>query len=424
MRKNRKLLLKYLLLVSVLMLMMLLCACRVRLTNNTEVASTIEDEDGWLSEDYQMRRDLLGEPVAERPIFKGFESEDDTEDYSDMDYEPLDYDQGTIDEWDEPDDTSSSTNTNSNSGSNSGNRNNNGSSSGEEDEPEIETVTVSIDLNDGEGVVNTMEVEKGSLFGDINIDFATAPEGYSFNGWHTEKDKDSPVDPEAAITEDCTIYAHWKKLAKPDYKVTWEYDDDVEVKNADKLPKIIKGGKYPDKLPVAHKKDYRFLGWYDGKAYITAGQECTGDARLVAKFSSWEQIYNKANPAEDKLQLYTGDPDIIPSDIKEGLVRGALWDAETSPPDSAPAFVIILIPDDTYSEETARKAAVNKRKENAEKYKSSKIVVLPKSATDGSNQLYYRLVLHSIMYGGLEGIDSAAADTEAARSDYYVDEPA
>ena len=38
MRKERKRLLKYLLLISVMMLMMLLCACRVRLTNNTEVA--------------------------------------------------------------------------------------------------------------------------------------------------------------------------------------------------------------------------------------------------------------------------------------------------------------------------------------------------------------------------------------------------
>jgi ATP-dependent Zn protease len=59
------------------MLMMLLCACRVRLTNNTEVASTIEDEDGWLLESYQMRRDQLGAPVAERPIFKGFDSGND-----------------------------------------------------------------------------------------------------------------------------------------------------------------------------------------------------------------------------------------------------------------------------------------------------------------------------------------------------------
>ena len=120
MRKERKRLLKYLLLISVMMLMMLLCACRVRLTNNTEVASTIDDEDGWLLESYQMRRDQLGEPVAERPIIKGWEREEED---IEPEYEPLDYDQGTLDEWDEPEETpsapSSSSSSNSNSGSSS-----------------------------------------------------------------------------------------------------------------------------------------------------------------------------------------------------------------------------------------------------------------------------------------------------------------
>ena len=399
MRKNRKLLLKYLLLVSVLMLMMLLCACRVRLTNNTEVASTIEDEDGWLSEDYQMRRDLLGEPVAERPIFKGFESEDDTEDYSDMDYEPLDYDQGTIDEWDEPEDTSSSTNTNSNSGSNSGNRSNNGSSSGEEDEPEIETVTVSIDLNDGEGVVNTMEVEKGSLFGDINIDFATAPEGYSFDGWHTEKDKDSPVDPEAAITEDCTIYAHWKKVVPAEYSVEIDLAGG-KLKNVTSIK--IKDGKYPNKLPEPTKKDFHFAGWYtqDG-IKAEPGQECTEKKKLTARWEDhptyWKNRYDTASNKEDFKDTFYAKDSI--SDLVKGERKEKAEDK--------PKYIFIGI--DDFNEENANSVITEQRK----KYKDSTIVVIPNGG-DALRQVY-RLILLKYMYGDAstitdEDITNAAKD--------------
>ena len=407
------------------MLMMLLCACRTRLTNNTEVTSTIADEDGYLSSEYQMRRDMIGEPVAERPIFTGWGSDDSNEDYYDPGTDAFDnYDQGTLDEWDEPEDVTSSPSSSSGSSSSGGSsssssggssRNSSGSKDKEE-EPEVEMVKLTYDLKEGGGIMNTIDVEKGSPFSKYLPDAPAAPKGYSFNGWHTKANEDSPVDPDATITEDCTIYAHWKADPKPEYTVTWKYDTaNVTVPDADKLPKVIKNGdKFPDPMPVAHKKNYKFLGWYSSSGPVVAGQPCTADTDLEAKFSeqSWDIIYNNAKPAEENYQYYVSDSD--------DLVRGNPWDEATSPPDKVP-FVIIKLTDDTYSAEAAKKAAEDMRKTN-EKYANSKIIVIPKSATDSdSNKLYYQLILHKEMYGGLDGIESAAADTEATISDYAVD---
>ena len=77
-------------LISALVLMMLLCGCRTRITNNTEVVGVISDDNGMLQQSYQVRRDELGIPVAEPPLFTGFGSED--EDYDgDEDYDEDEY---------------------------------------------------------------------------------------------------------------------------------------------------------------------------------------------------------------------------------------------------------------------------------------------------------------------------------------------
>lgn len=373
-----------------------------------------------------MRRDMIGEPVAERPIFTGWGSDDSNEDYYDPGTDAFDnYDQGTLDEWDEPEDVTSSPSSSSGSSSSGGSsssssggssRNSSGSKDKEE-EPEVEMVKLTYDLKEGGGIMNTIDVEKGSPFSKYLPDAPAAPKGYSFNGWHTKANEDSPVDPDATITEDCTIYAHWKADPKPEYKVTWKYEDGtVTAEEAAKLPATIKNGEtFPNPMPVAHKKNYKFLGWYSGSNPVVAGQPCTADSELEAKFSDqpWDLIYNNAKPAEENYQYYVSDSD--------DLVRGNPWNEATSPADTVPAFVIVKLADDTYSAEAAKIAAENKRAENG-KYANSKIIVIPKSATDSdNNKLYYQLILHKEMYGGLDGIESAAADTEATISDYAVD---
>lgn len=434
MKKKRKLILKYLLLISVLMLMMLLCACRVRLTNNTEVASTITDEDGWLTDSYQMRRDQLGEPVAERPIFKGFESGDDEEDYSDVDYEPLDYDQGTMDEWEEPEDTSSntpssSTNRNS-SGGGSGSSSGSSSESSEDEEekkpeePKPDPVTeiiVELDVNGGNPIDPPyIKAVTGQTYRNLpGEDTLTHPDkNQFFIGWFTEKDDGSLITAESTVEseEPLTLHAHWGT------NYTFKLDTDGGLIDPKDVQKTSVKGLYPD-LPVPKKDGSHFMGWYvinNGKEEeVKGGMECTSNqspkAHWLENAKYWEKVYNDTNPTDENKVLFITD-DI---NTTGKLVRGTPWDASTSP-DSSPAFVIIKLADGTYSPDAAKNAAAQKRAEN-EKYADSKIIVIPKNATDGSNELYYKLVLHNAMYGGIEGIDTAAAETGAAISDYAVD---
>ena len=73
---------KILLLASVLLLMLALCGCRTRITNNDEVSNVMYDEEGFMQDDYNMRRDELGLSKAKKPIFTGLGApSDDYEDY-------------------------------------------------------------------------------------------------------------------------------------------------------------------------------------------------------------------------------------------------------------------------------------------------------------------------------------------------------
>ena len=435
MNRKRRLMIKYLLLISVLMLMMLLCACRVRLTNNTEVASTIEDEDGWLKDSYQMRRDQLGEPVAERPIFRGMGS-DDEEDYSDLDYEPLDYDQGTLDEWDEPEDTSSSSPGSSGgssgrgSGSSSGSGSGSGSESSEEEstpkeeekpkpDPVIEII-VELDVNGGNPIdPSYIKAVTGQTYRSLpGGEALTHPDkSLFFSGWFTEKEGGSLITAESTVEseEPLTLYAHWGK------NYTFTLDTDGGLIDPKEVQKTSVKGLYPA-LPVPKKDGFHFMGWYvkdgDKEAEVREGSECKSNqspkAHWLENAKYWEKVYNDTNPAEENKVFFITDD----NNTTGKLVRGTPWDA--SSPDSSPAFVIIRLADGTYSPDAAKNAAAQKRAEN-EKYADSKIIVIPKNATDGSNELYYKLVLHNAMYGGIEGIDTAAAETGAAISDYAVD---
>ena len=129
MRKNtRSKLNKLLLLIAALVMVLLLSGCRTRISNNTEVASTISDEDGWLQETYQMRRDDLDMPVAKKPFIVGTKDEE-LEGYDDefeRDYEDFDSDIDREEEEEEADssddsstDTSSTQTTTSSSSSTS-----------------------------------------------------------------------------------------------------------------------------------------------------------------------------------------------------------------------------------------------------------------------------------------------------------------
>ena len=419
------------------MLMLLLCGCRTRLTNNTDVNATISDEDGILTGNYEARREELGSPVAEKPIFTGFSSDDDEDiDYGDTD--TLDpYDPYQDDGWDEPDDVT---------GDDTGDTSGGSTSTGTTTKKPTTTTTkrksttttttsdkikITLNLNDGNNTKNSLTVKKNTAYKDF-LPSEALRDGYEFVEWTTDKANKKPVNLSSKATKDQTLYAHWKKKADTtgdktdtttDYKITWEYDSDVTVADADSLPSATKDGKYPDTLPTAHKKNYHFLGWDNGSGLITAGQDCTGDSRLVAKFDSWEKIYNDAKPDDTALAAATFAAD---SGLDE-LARGTAWADTEEASEAGPAYVIIKFEGDEFTEEAAKAAAAAKRAETVPSgegatapYADSIIIVVPKDAAGKKNALYYQLLIHNTMYGGLD-LDKADEDTEASSTLYYVD---
>ena len=428
MNRKRRLIIKYLLLISVLMLMMLLCACRVRLTNNTEVASTIEDEDGWLKDSYQMRRDQLGEPVAERPIFRGLES-DDEEDYSDLDYEPLDYDQGTLDEWDEPEDTSSSSSSSSGgssgrgSGSSSGSGSGSGSDSSEEEstpkeeekpkpEPVIEII-VELDVNGGNPIdPSYIKAVTGQTYRNLpGEDTLTHPDKNQFcTGWFTEQSGGSRITAETTVEseEPLTLYAHWGTnytfILKPDGGLIDNKPGDVQM-SSDK-------GLYHD-LPVPVKTGFHFMGWYvkngGTESKVDNNMECTSSQELTAHWEKvdvyWDNRYSVASNNEAFTDTFTADD----ASIAKGKAPAE---------GEKPGFRIVKCVGE-YNKANADTVQTNE----AGKYTKSLLVVPANTYDNDNNKRLYRLILLRQMYGDTSTISDDEIRQAASELGITLAEP-
>ena len=243
---------KMLLLIAVLAMSLLLCGCRTRISNNTEVASTITDDEGWMQELYQERRDELGIPVAKKPFFTGSPDEDieGYDGYDDYDSDMDSLDEYAADPWEDEDyddvdgneQTSSSSSTSSSSTTTPSRRtgtttvrrrtttttprrrtstttttkkkptNNTSNNSNNNTETPKKKYTVSFDGDgvDMDGI--TITVEEGGTYG--NLPNPPGRDGYTFVGWFTEKDgKGTEIKKGDSITgnSDHTLYAYWTK---------------------------------------------------------------------------------------------------------------------------------------------------------------------------------------------------------------------
>ena len=211
-RQNKVRSKKIFILVSALMLMLVLCGCRTRITNNTEVIQTLED-DGMMQESYQIRRDELGIPVAETPLFKGWESDDD--EYGDYDeyYEDFEtYDEEVYDDFEDEE----VTDPNNRQDTNPVNR--------QPRQPvrqpvQVTTgdVKVTFDANskDAKCSPSFVMLKKGSTYGTLPV---PTRDGYDFKGWYTAKTDGDKVTSKTKLKSDKahTLYAHWEKSKKDD----------------------------------------------------------------------------------------------------------------------------------------------------------------------------------------------------------------
>ena len=262
-------------LIMALAMVLILSSCRTRISNNTEVASTITDEDGWLTEMYQERRDELGMPVAKKPFFTGRSDDESYEDYDgyDSDMEYLDeYEEDTLEddleEEDDDDDSSISDASTSSSTSSTTQRRTSPktvkrrtttttsqkktsststnkktettpATPSEPAETTKKQYTISFDGNgvDMGGASITVE-EDGTYTG---LPTPPAQEEYVFDGWYTEKEGGTKVGEGEKFngTDNQTLYAHW---TKKDAREIWGNRFDIAAnEQTDKLDCWVPG---------------------------------------------------------------------------------------------------------------------------------------------------------------------------------------
>ena len=130
--------------------------------------------------------------------------------------------------------------------------------------------TVFFDVDNGTPVaaVTTSRIEKQPQ---------TTREGYTFEGWYTDKNFTEKVAFPYEVTRAQTLYAKWKKNT---YTVHFETDGGTAV--GDMIVSVI------ERSPSTEKKGYTFEGWYADKNFtekVTFPYEVTRAQTLYAKWT-------------------------------------------------------------------------------------------------------------------------------------------
>jgi uncharacterized repeat protein (TIGR02543 family) len=179
--------------------------------------------------------------------------------------------------------------------------------------------TVTFDTNGGDPYPS-QEVPDGGTF-----TFTVAPTraGYSFTGWHSDRDCTAAFPYTTPITADITLYARWRENTTI-YRVTFDTDGGSAI-----LPQNVFSGESALEPPVPPVKDgYTFEGWLidDGIIYgeYDFSQPVTSDLTLVAK---WEVFTGEKSPGGDPGDKPGTDTPAVPAAPPEnttGYTPGAV----------------------------------------------------------------------------------------------------
>lgn len=296
---------RILVLASVLVLMLALCGCRTRITNNDEVSGVVYDEDGYLKDDYDMRRDELSLAKAKKPIFTGFGREDEEEEYYYGDdaealeeYEPEEFQEEPEDE-EQPEPAQNTTVNNRQQSTarvvnrrrskNHNKANPPKKSETKKEEPEDEEPTPVDPVDPGTDEPTPVDpVDPGT-------------------------DEPTPVDPVDPGTVDPTPVDPDPQEPTQEETVAVILDANGGTCGSDRI-EIKKGGNYGE-LPVAEKEGFDFTGWF---TEATGGTQITSETKLISdeEHTIYAQYQESAEP-EPEVKTFTvtfdlndGDTDV------------------------------------------------------------------------------------------------------------------
>lgn len=443
MNNSKRIICRILLLASIAILMILLCGCRTRLSNNSDVHARIEDESGYLSENYEYRREDLDLSIAEKPLINPDNGEDDEEDYDDyaddFDYEPSDTDtyeeEDTTtedDDSDSSDDDDKSTTTSSTTTTRPSSGTTRRSSTGVRRSSTTTTTTavkVTLNANGGECKKTSIYVRKGSTYGTLP---EAERDGYKFLGWYTKKKDGNKVTSKTKVNTSSahTLYAHWEVQTKKTYKVSFDGNSggDEVTMDFDSIT-VEEDGKYGE-LPKPRRVGCKFEGWFtekeEGKGTeVTKGDKFTAnkDQTLYAHwnddhYSWWDDEFKEAaNEVADPMPYFLirdhPDYDYGTTDYKQ--VKKLLDDCKGSEEtDQKYADIsVLLIPEPAEGEGTfeeiaeAAVVAYLNMQEHAD-YSGRVIVISRDAIKNNSNEnLVARLKMLYELYG--KDLDAAKA---------------
>ena len=376
---------KTLMLIAVLTMAMLLCGCRTRISNNTEVASSITDDEGWMQELYQERRDDLGIPVAKKPFLTGT-NEEAVEDYDD-DYDiDMERPDDEADPWDEEfadDDEDEETSESS-------------SNSGSTTTPKRKTSSTTVKRK------TTTTTKKKTTTTTKKTTDSTSPK--------------TPETPEAP---------------KKQYTVTLDGDGiDVEITSIT----VEEGGTYQG-LPTPSRDEYSFGGWFtkkDGKGTrIENGDKFTdtADQTLYAYWIQKDPLEvwgNKFDVAANKISEDKINCFVVGDDKAKDIVdacKGVSVEA-----DKNPTCLILFAKNEDIVDKAAENAYVKYHDGDAEQgiepvVSLTKAIVISEDSIYGNDKtkLMHKIVLLSELYGSFNAEDIAKAMTDMGLEPCYMD---
>ena len=128
------------------------------------------------------------------------------------------------------------------------------------------TYTVKFDANGGAVTPEATTVTYGDLYGELPT---PTLEGYTFEGWFTEKDGGTQVTKETVVTtaDEHTLYAHWTRIS---YEVKFDANGGI---GTCKPINVFHGDTYGTFPPEPTLEGYEFAGWFtekDGGTQVTA----------------------------------------------------------------------------------------------------------------------------------------------------------
>lgn len=117
--------------------------------------------------------------------------------------------------------------------------------------------TINFDANEGTVSTSSKVVDFYSTYGELPM---PTREGYTFEGWYTEKDEGVEITEESILekNEDQTLYAHW---TANQFTITFDADGG-SVSTSSKT--VIYNSTYGT-LPIPARTGYTFDGWYTSK---------------------------------------------------------------------------------------------------------------------------------------------------------------